>query len=311
MDAANRWFLYNTCSIREKAAQKVFSRLGEFRPVESDRRSATSERGKSAEWRVTSGELAGSRLEADATKDERLLECWGAVAQQEGERIFARAPWVSLVCGSASYRKLPQLFAQLEAGERRVTGLDTDTDETFETRGDAAGQSVAGVSDDYRGMRQGMFVLRGAIYARAGAEPGERVDIGRGAEAGGCGVHGSAAAGADGEFVRGPSGAEDAIFGIAGGGGGSGGDSAREIYDFAPAGFWKGYCGSDRGGAGHLRARAFAGAERVDEGAAGDGADVYAGGISGEDCDGAGGETRDQLDYGYYCGISGRDGEGF
>jgi len=40
---------------------------------------------------------------------------------------------VSLVCGSASYRKLPQLISELEAGNRRVTGLDTDTDETFET----------------------------------------------------------------------------------------------------------------------------------------------------------------------------------
>jgi tRNA-2-methylthio-N6-dimethylallyladenosine synthase len=55
------------------------------------------------------------------------------VAQQEGESIFERAPWVSLVCGSASYRKLPQLLAQLEAGQRHVSGLDTDTDETFET----------------------------------------------------------------------------------------------------------------------------------------------------------------------------------
>ena len=57
----------------------------------------------------------------------------GCVAQQEGEEIFERAPWVSLVCGSASYSKLPELLAELEAGNRRVTGLDTDTDETFET----------------------------------------------------------------------------------------------------------------------------------------------------------------------------------
>jgi tRNA-2-methylthio-N6-dimethylallyladenosine synthase len=91
---------YNTCSIREKAAQKVFSRLGAFR----------------------AGQDAG-----------RLIGVLGCVAQQEGERIFERAPWVSLVCGSASYRKLPELLAQLEAGQRRVTGLDTDTDETFET----------------------------------------------------------------------------------------------------------------------------------------------------------------------------------
>src|SRR6266853_2642324 len=92
--------LYNTCSIREKAAQKVFSRLGEYRTKQA------------------AGQVIG------------VLGC---VAQQEGEDIFARAPWVSLVCGSASYRKLPELLAQVEAGHQRVTGLDTYTDETFET----------------------------------------------------------------------------------------------------------------------------------------------------------------------------------
>ena len=92
--------LYNTCSIREKAAQKVFSRLGEFRGESSD---------------------------------GKIIGVLGCVAQQEGEGIFNRSPWVSLVCGSASYSKLPQMLAQLEAGNRRVTGLDTDTDETFET----------------------------------------------------------------------------------------------------------------------------------------------------------------------------------
>jgi tRNA-2-methylthio-N6-dimethylallyladenosine synthase len=99
LDAAKLVF-YNTCSIREKAAQKVFSRLGEFRK------------------RPDSGKVIG------------VLGC---IAQQEGEEIFERAPWVSLVCGSASYSKLPELLAELEAGNRRVTGLDTDTDETFET----------------------------------------------------------------------------------------------------------------------------------------------------------------------------------
>src|SRR5580704_10100438 len=92
--------LYNTCSIREKAAQKVFSRLGEYRTRQ---------------------------------KDGQIIGVLGCLAQQEGEEIFERAPWVSLVCGSASYSKLPDLLAQLEAGNRRVTGLDKDTDETFET----------------------------------------------------------------------------------------------------------------------------------------------------------------------------------
>jgi tRNA-2-methylthio-N6-dimethylallyladenosine synthase len=58
----------------------------------------------------------------------------GCVAQQEGEKIFERAPHVSLVAGSASYRKLPEMLVQLEGGNRRVTGLDDrQTEETFET----------------------------------------------------------------------------------------------------------------------------------------------------------------------------------
>src|SRR5271169_5545707 len=91
--------LYNTCSIREKAAQKVFSRLGEYRTTR---------------------------------KEGQMIGVLGCVAQQEGEKIFERAPWVSLVCGSASYRQLPELLAQLEAGGRWIMGLDLDTEETFE-----------------------------------------------------------------------------------------------------------------------------------------------------------------------------------
>src|SRR5947199_7411795 len=93
--------LYNTCSIRDKAEQKVFHRLNDYK-----------------------------RLQAQGKKFGVL----GCVAQQEGEKIFERAPYVSLVSGSASYRKLPEMLARLEAGEKRITGLDDrQTDETFET----------------------------------------------------------------------------------------------------------------------------------------------------------------------------------
>ena len=91
--------LYNTCSIRDKAEQKVFNRLQQFK-------------------RAGNGKVFG------------VLGC---VAQQEGGRIFDRAPHVSLVCGSASYNKLPEMLVQLEAGNRRVAGLSVDTDQTFET----------------------------------------------------------------------------------------------------------------------------------------------------------------------------------
>jgi tRNA-2-methylthio-N6-dimethylallyladenosine synthase len=92
--------LYNTCSIRDKAEQKVFHRLDTFK----------KDHGKG-----------------------KVFGVLGCVAQQEGERIFERAPHVSLVVGSASYAKLPQMLVQLEAGNRRVTGLSLDTEEAFET----------------------------------------------------------------------------------------------------------------------------------------------------------------------------------
>jgi tRNA-2-methylthio-N6-dimethylallyladenosine synthase len=99
VDAA-KLVLYNTCSIREKAAQKIYSRLGAYR------------------------KYAG---------EEKIIGVLGCVAQQEGEEIFERSPWVRLVCGSASYSKLPELIDELESGNRRVMGLDKDTDATFET----------------------------------------------------------------------------------------------------------------------------------------------------------------------------------
>ena len=110
--------LYNTCSIRDKAEQKVFNRLNDYKKL---------------------------------LKQGKKFGVLGCVAQQEGEKIFERAPHVSLVCGSASYRNLPQMLTQLEAGSRkpeaetrspkaearslvRITGLDDrETDECFET----------------------------------------------------------------------------------------------------------------------------------------------------------------------------------
>jgi len=92
---------YNTCSIRDKAEQKVFNRLNDYKKL---------------------------------YKQGKRFGVLGCVAQQEGEKIFERAPYVSLVSGSASYRKLPEMLVQLELGEKRITGLDDrQTEETFET----------------------------------------------------------------------------------------------------------------------------------------------------------------------------------
>jgi tRNA-2-methylthio-N6-dimethylallyladenosine synthase len=93
--------LYNTCSIRDKAEQKVFNRLNDYKKYQ---------------------------------KQGKKFGVLGCVAQQEGEKIFDRAPYVSMVCGSASYRNLPQMLIQIEAGKQRVTGLDDrETEDCFET----------------------------------------------------------------------------------------------------------------------------------------------------------------------------------
>src|SRR5438270_11095731 len=83
--------LYNTCSIRDKAEQKVFNRLNDYKKF---------------------------------VKQGKRFGVLGCVAQQEGGEIFERAPYVSLVAGSASYRNLPAMLVQIEAGNNRVTGLD-------------------------------------------------------------------------------------------------------------------------------------------------------------------------------------------
>ena len=92
--------LYNTCSNRDKAEQKVFNRLNDFKKLR---------------------------------KLGKKFGVLGCVAQQEGERIFEKAPHVDMVCGSASYRNLPQMLVQIEEG-KRTTGLDDrQTDYCFET----------------------------------------------------------------------------------------------------------------------------------------------------------------------------------
>jgi tRNA-2-methylthio-N6-dimethylallyladenosine synthase len=77
--------ILNTCHIREKAAEKVFSDLGRIRPLKSERES----RG-----------------------NEMILAVAGCVAQAEGAEIMARAPFVDIVLGPQTYHRLPELVAR-------------------------------------------------------------------------------------------------------------------------------------------------------------------------------------------------------
>ncbi|MFG1412509.1 tRNA (N6-isopentenyl adenosine(37)-C2)-methylthiotransferase MiaB [Xanthobacter sp. VTT E-85241] len=82
--------ILNTCHIREKAAEKVYSELGRLRK-------AKAEDGR-----------------------DTLVAVAGCVAQAEGAEIMRRSPVVDLVVGPQSYHRLPELLAQVKAGVRAV-----------------------------------------------------------------------------------------------------------------------------------------------------------------------------------------------
>jgi len=85
--------LLNTCHIREKAAEKVYSELGRIRDMKAER----AEMGR-----------------------ELLIGVAGCVAQAEGAEIIRRAPAVDLVIGPQTYHRLPDVLARVRGGEKIV-----------------------------------------------------------------------------------------------------------------------------------------------------------------------------------------------
>jgi tRNA-2-methylthio-N6-dimethylallyladenosine synthase len=81
--------LLNTCHIREKAAEKVYSDIGRLRPLK-------------------------------AARPDLRIGVTGCVAQAEGDEILRRAPLVDLVVGPQAYHRLPSMLDRAEAGERPV-----------------------------------------------------------------------------------------------------------------------------------------------------------------------------------------------
>jgi len=91
--------ILNTCHIREKASEKVFSELGRLRQLKE-------------------------RM-ADQQGRKMTIAVAGCVAQAEGEEITRRAPWVDIVVGPQTYHRLPELVGQLDPASRNRI-IDTD-----------------------------------------------------------------------------------------------------------------------------------------------------------------------------------------
>ena len=96
--------ILNTCHIREKAAEKVYSELGKLRVMK---------RGRAADGK------------------EMLIAVAGCVAQAEGEEIVKRMPLVDLVVGPQSYHRLPDIVGRVAKGER-VNETDYGTEDKFD-----------------------------------------------------------------------------------------------------------------------------------------------------------------------------------
>ena len=91
--------ILNTCHIREKASEKVFSELGRLRQLKE--------------------------RAADQQGRQVTIAVAGCVAQAEGEEIIRRAPWVDIVVGPQTYHRLPELVGQIDPASRNRI-IDTD-----------------------------------------------------------------------------------------------------------------------------------------------------------------------------------------
>ncbi len=90
-------FILNTCSVREKAAQKVYSRLGEVKRRKRDHK-------------------------------DFIIGVVGCVAQQEGKAIASRAPYVDLIVGTHMYHAIPDLLDRIDQGKDREAEVSVLTD---------------------------------------------------------------------------------------------------------------------------------------------------------------------------------------
>jgi tRNA-2-methylthio-N6-dimethylallyladenosine synthase len=97
--------ILNTCHIRDKAAEKVFSQLGRLREMKQARAAA------------------GGRM---------ILAVAGCVAQAEGAEILARAPYGDIVLGPQSYHRLPEMVARASRAAGAVIATDFPAEDKFD-----------------------------------------------------------------------------------------------------------------------------------------------------------------------------------
>lgn len=99
-------FILNTCHIREKASEKMYSELGRIKQIKDAR--------------------------AKEHNSKTIIAVAGCVGQAEGEEIFKRTPYVDIVVGPQSYHTLPDLIGKLARAEKHLIELDFIEEEKFD-----------------------------------------------------------------------------------------------------------------------------------------------------------------------------------
>ncbi len=98
--------IINTCHIREKASEKLFSDLGRLRPFKQQKQQQGS---------------------------EMIVAVAGCVAQAEGEEIFKRSPVVDIVVGPESYQTLPDLVGKVQRDKKKQLNLNFSPNQKFDS----------------------------------------------------------------------------------------------------------------------------------------------------------------------------------
>jgi tRNA-2-methylthio-N6-dimethylallyladenosine synthase len=96
----------NTCSVRERAAEKVYSRLGEIRELDAEQ-------------------------PAGRGRNRRVVTVMGCVAQQEGDRMLRRDPSIDVIVGTQRLKELPRLVDEAIRSRRRVVDINPHEDVSF------------------------------------------------------------------------------------------------------------------------------------------------------------------------------------
>jgi tRNA-2-methylthio-N6-dimethylallyladenosine synthase len=120
--------ILNTCHIRDRATEKVFSELGRLRVVKN----ARAEAGQGT-----------------------ILAVAGCVAQAEGREILARAPYVDLVLGPQTYHRLPEMVAQASRAAGAVIDTDFPAESKFDFLPEAAAPQVSGGVTAFLSIQEG------------------------------------------------------------------------------------------------------------------------------------------------------------